>query len=146
MKAPATYSHASHTDKLKKSAKASGVRMGAMIVLQHLCARAEFDRPEVTITKPQMIRDLGLERKAVQSAVAKLRAVGVIVPIKGFEGGSGVPVTYTLVDIGNSKAECAMPAKGKTSRIAEARIRIMKEQPRLTWGEAQTLAKAEIDG
>tara|TARA_R110002073_G_scaffold46499_2_gene126860 strand:+ start:6557 stop:6997 length:441 start_codon:yes stop_codon:yes gene_type:complete len=144
VRAIGTYSHASHTMKLKKSAKASGVRMGAMIVLQHLCSRAEFDRPEVTITKPQIVRDLGIDQNTAQRGLSKLRALGVIVPIKGFEGGRGVPVTYRLVDIGDDKPEIDAPAKGLSGKISQARIRIMQEQPKLTWGEAQLLAKREI--
>lgn len=79
---------------------ASGVRLGAWLVLAALCDRSSYKKPEVTITKAQISKITGLERKAVQRGLAKLRSKGVIEPIKGFAGGAGVATTYRLVVIG----------------------------------------------
>lgn len=80
--------------------RAAGVRLGTWLVLAALCDRAEYDSPTVTITKDQISEITGLERKAVQRGLSKLRAKGVIVPTQGFAGGKGVAVTYTLEIIG----------------------------------------------
>lgn len=134
------YSHAGHTSKVIKS---SGVRMASLIILQYLCARAEFELPEVTITKAQIENALGLERKAVQRGLATLRRLGIIVPKRGFEGGRGVAVTYSLIDI---KADQAKPdaAHPTASEVGKRRKELMQQDPRLTFGEAQALAKEQV--
>jgi len=74
------YSHAKHTAAVVRGSKA---RCGKRAVLFALIHRAEFKRPEVTITKPQIEKLTGLERKAVQRALEWLRGEGVIVPVPG---------------------------------------------------------------
>lgn len=64
-----------------------------------------MDRPEVTITKREIEAKTGLCKKTIKKALQHLRALKVIVPIKGFEGGSGVATTYRLCDLGQGDAE-----------------------------------------
>jgi DNA-binding PadR family transcriptional regulator len=82
----------------------------------------------------------GLERKAVQEALRRLREEGVIVPIEHFEGGRGNAVTYKLVALGQEQAATA-PQEAKVGQIRTALARIMAENPKLTYGEARTLAE-----
>lgn len=91
------YSHGSHTTKVIRASRA---RCGARSVLLALIARAEYQKPEVTITKAQIARLTGLERKAVQKALVFLRSEKTIVPIAHFEGGRGNAVTYRLEIVG----------------------------------------------
>ena len=107
------YSHAAHTTAVLKSSK---LRLAARIVLQHLCARADFKKPEVKITKPQIIRDTGLERKAVQKALAALRLEGTIQPIAHFEGGAGHAVTYRLCVVGEGAKTYTAPTAGEARK------------------------------
>lgn len=87
---------------LPKVKAAAKVRIGAWQVLTALCDRSEYDRPEVTITKKQIARITGLERKAIQRGLSALRERGVIAAIEGAEGGRGVAVTYRLNIVGEA--------------------------------------------
>lgn len=131
-----SYSHGSHVHFVMKSSKA---RCGARSVLGVLCLRSEFDRPEVKITKDQLAEFTGLERKAVQKALRDLREEGVIVPIRNFEGGRGNAVTYRLEVVGQGDAET--PKDDRAVRVRSMRQRLMAEDSRLTFGEAQALAE-----
>lgn len=133
MRAAGTYSHSSHTLKVMKGSKA---RCGGRSVLSVMCMRSEFNRPEVTISKSELIKLTGLERKAVQKALVFLRAEKSIVPIAHFEGGSGKAVTYRLDVIGQGAEQTKEPQRGRRERIAE----IMASDPRLTYGEAVLMA------
>lgn len=130
------YSHASHTLKVLKSSKA---RCGGRAVLSVMCMRSEFKKPEVTITKAQISKLTGLERKAVQRALVFLRDEGTIVPVAHFEGGSGHAVTYRLDVVGQGDAEG--PKDDRAGRVRSMRQRLMAEDSRLTFGEAQALAE-----
>lgn len=101
------YSHARHIDKVLKG---SQLKYSARAVLQEICRRAEFDRPESTITKPQLMRILGYDVKTIKHALAALRGEGCIVPIAGFEGGKGRATTYRLVALGQGTEEEAEEA------------------------------------
>jgi hypothetical protein len=98
------YKSGHHLPRVKRAAK---VRMGAWQVLSALGDRSEFDRPEVTITKMQIHKATGLERKAIQRGLAELRAKGVITAIDGAEGGRGVAVTYRLNIIADATEQTA---------------------------------------
>ena len=70
-----------------------------------MCDRSEMDRPEVTISKREIEAKTGLCKKTIKKALQHLRALGVILPLKGFEGGSGVATTYRLCDLGQGDAK-----------------------------------------
>ena len=124
------YSHGSHTAKVLRSSKA---KYGAFSVLSLLCHRAEYDKPEVTITKAQLSAVTGLERKAVQRALRDLRDAGSIVPIKHFEGGKGNAVTYQLVIVGQGGSEAEIdPQKAELKGVAE----ILKQNPGMQYSNA----------
>lgn len=131
------YSHASHTNRVLRS---SVVRLGGRLVLQCLCRRAEFDRPDVTITKGQIGKDTGLERKAIQRALSNLRDEGSIVPVKDFVGGRGNAVTYKLVDVG-PKEETG--ADDGYLDMKKRRNKLMAENKGMTFAEATTIAKKQ---
>ena len=135
MKAAGEYSHGSHTLKVMKGSKA---RCGGRSVLSVMCMRSEFKKPEVTITKQQLANLTGLERKAVQRALVFLRDEGSIIPIAHFEGGSGHAVTYRLVALGQGAEP--EPATDRAGAIRSTRARIMAENPRIQYDEAQRLA------
>ncbi len=130
------YSHAAHTLKVLKGSKA---RCGGRAVLSVMCMRAEFKKPEVTITKAQITSLTGLERKAVQRALAFLRDEGSIVPVAHFEGGSGHAVTYRLEALGQGSDDA--PKADRAGRVRSMRQRLMADDSRLTFGEAQALAE-----
>jgi len=95
-----TYSHASHIDKV---IKASAARNSARLVLCEMCRLAKFDRPEVTVSKSQLIRSTGYTRRTVQLALQWLREEGSIVPtvpLQDFVPGRGKAVTYRLHVVG----------------------------------------------
>lgn len=137
------YNHARHTGQVVKASKA---RNGGKTVLFYMCSRAEFDRPEVTITKEQIQNVTGQDRKTVQRALAFLRDEGSIVPIDGFAGGKGRAVTYKLVVIGTT-ADTVPQADPNTMRQSKAYLnalsRIMRDLG-VGYGEAAKLADQEI--
>lgn len=95
------YNHAKHTHAVITG---SAARCSARMVLMEMCRRSEFDAPETTVTKAQLVRVLGFTLKTVKAALAELRAEGSIVPIKHFEGGRGNATTYRLDVVGQGAA------------------------------------------
>jgi hypothetical protein len=69
-----------------------------------MCARAEYDRPETTVTREFLATRLGYTIKTVKGALRELRAEGSIVPIAGFAGGRGIATTYRLEVVGQGAA------------------------------------------
>ncbi len=134
------YSHASHIAKVISGSKA---RCGGRSVLFAMCQRAEFSRPEVTITKAQLQKMTGLARKAVQYGLAKLRDEGSIVPIAHFEGGSGHAVTYRLVALGQAQ-EAQIKPNARAEAVLSATSQFLSENPRLSYGEARAMAERSI--
>ncbi|MBI1220131.1 MAG: hypothetical protein GC186_16460 [Rhodobacteraceae bacterium] len=75
----------------------SGTRHSTRLVLEILCRLSEFDRPEVTTTKPQLVEESGLYRDTVYAAIRELREAGIILPVRNAKGGRGNAVTYRLL-------------------------------------------------
>lgn len=133
------YSHQRHTNRVIKSSKG---RIAARMVLQCMCRRSEFDRPEVTITKNQISADTGLERKAIQRALRTLKAEGTIDAIANAEGGRGNATTYELIDI--APKETASTGPDPKAAIAKRRNELMAENKGMTFGTATDIAKREL--
>ena len=91
------YVHARHVDRVVKASKTT---CGAKSLLLEICRRADYKKPESTFTKPQIVASTGMSMKTVVRGLRELRAEGSIVPILGFEGGKGKPVTYRLCIVG----------------------------------------------
>ncbi len=140
------YSHASHTTKVLKSSKA---RCGQRMVLQCMCARADFKKPEVVITKNQISDYTGLERKAVQRAIKFLREEGTIRPIAGERGGKGVAVRYQLVNIrpdaneGDERGQKSADIDRRSKQYRDTLARIMSERG-VDYGTARNMADEEM--
>ncbi len=77
--------------------KASSATHSARHVLHVMCWRAEFDRPEVTITKPQIAEETGLHVKTIREGIRALRTEGSIEVIHNRRGGRGNAPTYRLL-------------------------------------------------
>lgn len=98
---------------LPRVKQAACVRLGVYIVLSIMCDRSEFDRPEVTITKREICEKTTLCAKTVKNALKHLRKIGAIVPIQGFQGGSGVATTYRLCIVGEGERPLDQIAQGR---------------------------------
>ena len=61
----------------------------ARLVLLVMCWRAEFNRPEVTITRPQIEEETGLSRWTVFEALRFLKHEGTITVLRNQRGGRG---------------------------------------------------------
>jgi len=68
----------------------------ARAVLMVMCWRAEFDRPEVTITVGQIQNSTGLARWTVQAALRQLKREGSIEVLSNRLGGRSNAPTYRL--------------------------------------------------
>ncbi|PIE10518.1 MAG: hypothetical protein CSA72_08405 [Rhodobacterales bacterium] len=90
---------------------ASGSRLSARIVLQCLCHNAEFDRPEVTISRPQIAEQTLLCRNSILDALKILKEEGSITPIRNLAGGRGKAVTYRLQPAGQGATAGTNAAK-----------------------------------
>lgn len=110
MRAGPGYSHAAHMDAAIKASKA---RNGARVVLLEAIRRADFGKPETTFTKDQIVTTTGLCLRTVRMALCDLRAEGVLVPVRNYEGGRGKAVTYRIVNLGGQDGEApsAKPEK-----------------------------------
>jgi hypothetical protein len=87
------YSHARHVDRVLKASKSRGA---ARTVLLEACRRADFKKPETTVTKNQLQEMLGYHRKTIQRALRFLKDEGSLLPVRNVEGGRGNAVTYRL--------------------------------------------------
>ena len=75
---------------------ASSSTHSARLVLLVMCWRAEFNRPEVTITKPQIAEETGLDRRTVLRAIRLLESEGTVEIVHNKIGGRGNAPTYRL--------------------------------------------------
>ena len=76
---------------------ASTATHSAAHVLRVMCWQAEFDRPEVSITKPQIVEMTGLHRVTVGKAIRSLKLEGSIEVIHNGLGGRSRCPTYRLL-------------------------------------------------
>jgi len=76
--------------------KASRSTHSARAVLLVMCWRAEFNRPEVTITKPQIADETGLSDWSIRKAIRQLESEGAIEVVRNRMGGRGKAPTYRL--------------------------------------------------
>ena len=86
--------------------KASSATHSAAHVLRVMCWRADWDRPEVTITKPQIADETGLKERAVQYALKLLREDQSIEVIHNGLGGRGNAPTYRLLVADKGSNNC----------------------------------------
>lgn len=129
------YNHQSHTQSVLRSAPCKG---NAKTLLAVMCIRSEFDAPEVTITKPQLIRWIGCDEKTVKRALRLLKDLGCIVPIRDLEGGRGNAVTYRLCVVGEApEAPDTAPERRK------AITQIMMSNKGISYGEAVAIYEKE---
>ena len=66
-------------------------------VLEYMCWCSEWDRPEVTITKQQLVDHFGIHVKTVQKALSSLKNEGSIEVIHNGLGGRGNAPRYRLL-------------------------------------------------
>lgn len=116
---PEGYRARQHVNRVLKD---SGSRLSQRLVLHVLCHAAEFDRPEVTITKPQIEDITGLAPNTVRAALRYLRAEGSIAPIRNVGGGRGNAVTYAL-QVPGQGAKSADATAGQGERDLWQRVR-----------------------
>ena len=81
---------------LNRVLDASSSTHSARAVLMVMCWQAEFDRPEVTITKPQIEEMTGLDRRTVMRGLRLLEAEGTITVLAHRLGGRGCAPRYRL--------------------------------------------------
>lgn len=98
-------------------------------ILEKMWDEADFDRPQVTITKEQLMALCGCGLTITKHALAELRAEGSIKPFKGWEGGRSKPTTWRLCVPGTNTTPAdeqieAMEAK----REREAAWRFLKDK------------------
>ena len=76
---------------------ASSSKHSTKHVLRIMCWQSEFDRPDVTITKPQLASLAGIHTETVRVALRYLEAEGSIKVIYNGLGGRGNAPTYRLL-------------------------------------------------
>lgn len=111
MKPSSSYKRQKH---LNAVIACSGVHHAARHVLEVLCRISEFDRPEVTITKPQIQDETGLCPNTVRAALRALKARGLAQPIRNRKGGRGIAVTYRLTAMQDDASPAPRPAAART--------------------------------
>ncbi len=104
------YRHRTHINAVLGGSQA---RHAARSILQAFCHFAEFDRPECTVTKPQLEKHCRLCAKTVKIGLRFLKDEGSIQPIRHVVGGRGHAVTYRLCAVGQG-AQVA-PGAAKSS-------------------------------
>ncbi len=82
---------------LNRVLAASSSTHSARSVLIVMCWQAEFDRPEVTITKPQIAEMTGLTTQTVRVSLRLLCNTGSIEVLTNHLGGRGKAPTYRLI-------------------------------------------------
>lgn len=121
MKAKGDYRPRQHINRVLAG---SAARLSARTALEALCRLAEFDRPEVTFSKPQLQRETRLSESSVDRAIRELRAEGSIEPIQGLAGGRSRAVTYRLVALGQGAAvEGSAAGQGDSAEDRKAALR-----------------------
>lgn len=114
-----------HLNNVLRTSRAS---YGTYAVLEALIRKAEFDRPEVTITKPQLEIEARRTPKTIKKALKELRDEGSIVPIRNFVGGRGNAVTYRLCVAGQGGAGQSKKKEGEAGQAIWATICAQFEQ------------------
>ena len=76
--------------------RASRSTHSARAVLLVMCWQSEFNRPEVTITKPQIAQETGLSDWSIRMAIRRLKSEGSIEVVRNRLGGRGNAPTYRL--------------------------------------------------
>jgi len=99
--------------------------------------RADFGKPETTVSKAQLMETVVCSRRTVQVALKFLRDEGVIVPIANFAGGKGNATRYEFRWPRQEEEKAPIQQESRRELIA----RILAENPRLTYGEAVVLAE-----
>jgi len=112
------YSHARHVDLVLKASKSRGA---ARTVLLEACRRADFGKPETTVTKNQLEEMLGYHRKTIKRALRFLKDEGSLWPVRNVEGGRGKAVTYRLQVIQDEAAEAAPQPGAEPEEVAVLR-------------------------
>ena len=84
---------------------AAQVSLSEQQVLMVMCWQAEFDRPEVTISKPQIAAMTGRHVKTVQICLRRLINRGIIKVIYNGLGGRSRCPTYRLIVIHKGESE-----------------------------------------
>lgn len=98
---------------LNKVLDQSGAKHGARQVLQCMCHNSAFDKPEVTITRPQIQAQTRLSRNTVLAAYKQLKAEGSIKAVRNAVGGNGRATTYALRAIGQGADAAPQPQEGR---------------------------------
>lgn len=75
---------------------------GYVRVLQVMWRAADFDKPRVTITKQQIMAKAPCSLSTVKRALKALRDEGSVIPLKNWEGGSGIATTWRLCIAGHA--------------------------------------------
>ncbi len=91
------YRHRKHMNAVLGGSNAT---YAAWAVLEAMVRLAEFDRPEVTVTKSQLMDEAKRSWPRIKIALKILREEGSIEPIKNILGGRGNATTYRLCVIG----------------------------------------------
>ena len=112
------YSHARHVHRVLKASKS---RCAARTVLLEACRRADFGKPETTVTKSQIEEALGYDRKTIQRALKFLKDEGSLFPARNVEGGRGKAVTYRLQVIQDESPEAAPQPGAEPDEVAVLR-------------------------
>lgn len=89
--------------------RSSRAQKGAWAVLEALCRLAEFDRPEVTATKADLVTEARRSWKTIKLALSELREEGTIIPVRNKLGGRGNAVTYRLCIAAGAAAAAPEP-------------------------------------
>lgn len=123
---------------LNKVMAQSRAKNGAALVLREMCWHSEFDRAEVTITRPQIQKLTGLGRSTVLRAYKFLKAEGSIVAVRNQVGGAGRATTYALRAIGQGAdaAPEAQEGRGEQPEIWSqimAKYSLVDEAGFTTW-------------
>ncbi|NVK16717.1 MAG: hypothetical protein HWE35_21300 [Rhodobacteraceae bacterium] len=85
------------TKKTRRAAMAATkARYTAARILEKMWDEADFDRPQVTITKEQLMAKCGCGLTITKQSLAALREEGSIKPMKNWQGGRNIPTTWRL--------------------------------------------------
>lgn len=143
-----TYTHQGHGRRVKQ---ASASRNGTRQVLSEMCSEASFKKPEVKISKPQLVELTGLSINTVKAALRFLKSEGSIVQVLGGKGGHGVAPTYQLVIIQGDNSEPPQQApQGNPDAVRKSkaymdRISELMRDNGVGYGEARSMADKEFN-
>lgn len=81
---------------VQDAARAVGVKGAALAVLSYMCSASAFTKPTVCVSKDTICERTGYTMKTVKAARARLRDLGIIVPVACIEGGRHRATIYKL--------------------------------------------------